>query len=129
MWRWALVGTTTAVVDYFLFILFYSVIKSVFVSNFCAGLISLTFNYLAHYFWSFQSAVDHSKSGVKYLVNLLLFWLSGTVLLNALITSGIDPKIAKIIPVPLIAPLSFLSLRFFVFRGNKNFLSKNQRVS
>ena len=129
MWRWALVGTTTAVVDYLLFISLYSVIKSVFIANFCAGLFSLTFNYLAHYFWSFKSGVDHSKSGIKYLVNLLLFWLLGTVLLSSLITSGIDPKIAKLIPIPLIAPLSFLSLKYFVFKGNKSFLSKNQGVS
>ena len=119
MWRWALVGTTTAVVDYLLFISLYSVIKSVFIANFCAGLFSLTFNYLAHYFWSFKSGVDHSKSGIKYLVNLLLFWLLGTVLLSSLITSGIDPKIEKLIPIPLIAPLSFLSLKYFVFKGNK----------
>ena len=119
MWRWALVGTTTAVIDYVLFISFYSVIRSVFIANFCAGLFSLTFNYLAHHFWSFQSRVDHSKSGIKYLVNLLLFWFFGTVLLSTLITSGIDPKIAKLIPIPLIAPLSFLSLKYFVFKGKK----------
>ena len=119
MWRWALVGTTTTVIDYLLFLSFYSVIKSVLIANFCAGLFSLTFNYLAHHFWSFRSTVDHSKSGVKFLVNLLLFWFFGTVLLSALITSGLDPKIAKLIPIPLIAPLSFLSLKYFVFKGNK----------
>ena len=119
MWRWALVGTATAVIDYLLFISFYSVIKSVFIANFCAGLFSLTFNYLSHQFWSFQSGVNHSKSGIKYLVNLLLFWFFGTVLLNALITWDIDPKIAKLIPIPLMAPLSFLSLKYFVFGRNK----------
>ena len=129
MWRWALVGTTTAAIDYVLFVSFYSVIKSVFIANFCAGLFSITFNYLAHHFWSFQSGVSHSKSGIKYLANLLLFWFFGTVLLTALITSGIDPKIAKLIPIPLIAPLSFLSLKYFVFKENKKFLSKNQGVS
>jgi len=119
MWRWALVGTTTSIIDYLLFISFYSVIESVFIANFYAGLFSLTFNYLAHHFWSFQSGVNHSKSGIKYLVNLLLFWFFGTVLLSTLITSGIDPKIAKLIPIPLIAPLSFLSLKYFVFKGYK----------
>jgi putative flippase GtrA len=129
MWRWALVGSTTSVIDYLLFISLYSVINSVFIANFCAGLFSITFNYLAHYFWSFKSGVNHSKSGIKYLVNLLLFWSFGTVLLSFLITSGIDPKIAKLIPIPLLAPLSFLSLKYFVFKGNKSFLSKNQGVS
>ena len=116
MWRWALVGTTTAVIDYFVFISMYSVITSVLIANFCAGLFSITFNYLAHYFWSFKSQADHSKSGVKYLVNLVIFWTVGTLLLKVLITAGIDPKIAKLIPIPFIAPLSFLSLKFFVFK-------------
>jgi len=117
VWRWALVGFTTSVIDYLLFISLYSVINSVFIANFCAGLFSITFNYLAHYFWSFKSGVNHSKSGIKYLVNLLLFWFFGTLLLSTLITSGIDPEIAKLIPIPLIAPLSFLSLKYFVFKG------------
>ena len=129
IWRWALVGSTTSVIDYLSFISLYSVISSVFIANFCAGLFSITINYLAHYFWSFKSGVNHSKSGIKYLVNLLLFWSFGTVLLSFLITSGIDPKIAKLIPIPLLAPFSFLSLKYFVFKGDKSFLSKNQGVS
>jgi putative flippase GtrA len=94
----------------------YSVITSVLFANFLAGLFSITFNYLAHYFWSFKSQADHSKSGSKYLINLVIFWGLGTLLLNGLITAGIDPKIAKLIPVPFIAPLSFLSLKFLVFK-------------
>jgi putative flippase GtrA len=116
MWRWALVGITTTVIDYLIFISMYSVITSVLIANFCAGLFSITFNYLAHYFWSFKSQADHSKSGVKYLVNLVIFWTAGTLLLKVLITSGMDPKLAKLIPIPFIAPLSFLSLKFYVFK-------------
>lgn len=116
MWRWALVGITTTIIDYLIFISMYSVITSVLIANFCAGLFSITFNYLAHYFWSFKSQVDHSKSGVKYSLNLVIFWILGTLLLKGLITAGIDPKIAKLIPIPFIAPLSFLSLKFYVFK-------------
>ena len=116
MWRWALVGITTTVIDYLIFISMYSVITSVLVANFCAGLFSITFNYLAHYFWSFKSQSNHSKSGIKYLLNLIVFWSAGTLLLKVLITAGIDPKIAKLIPIPFIAPLNFLSLKFFVFK-------------
>ena len=116
MWRWAIVGTTTVVIDYLIFIGMYSVITSVLVANFLAGLFSITFNYLAHYFWSFKSEVDHGKSGIKYLINLVFFWSLGTLLLKGLIAAGIDPKIAKLIPIPFIAPLGFLSLKFFVFK-------------
>jgi putative flippase GtrA len=116
MWRWALVGITTAAIDYLIFISLYSVITSVLIANFCAGLFSITFNYLAHYFWSFKSQVDHSNSGLKYLLNLIIFWSAGTLLLKVLITAGIDPKIAKLIPSPFLAPLSFLSLKLFIFK-------------
>ncbi len=116
MWRWAIVGTTTVLIDYLIFIGMYSVITSVLAANFLAGLFSITFNYLAHYFWSFKSEADHGKSGSKYLLNLIIFWSLGTLLLKGLIIAGIDPKIAKLIPIPFIAPLSFLSLKFFVFK-------------
>jgi putative flippase GtrA len=116
MWRWAIVGTSTVVIDYLIFIGMYSVVASVLVANSLAGLLSIIFNYIAHYSWSFKSENDHGKSGIKFLINLLFFWGLGTLLLKGLITAGIDPKIAKLIPIPFIAPLSFLSLKFFVFK-------------
>jgi putative flippase GtrA len=120
LWRWALVGVTTTVIDYAIFVSIYSVITSVLVANFFAGLVSIGFNYSAHYFWSFKSQTDHTKSGLKYLINLITFWSISTILLKILITSGLDPKIAKLIPIPIIAPLSFISLKFFVFKKANN---------
>ena len=120
LWRWALVGVTTTVIDYIIFISIYSVIISVLVANFIAGLVSIGFNYSAHYFWSFKSQTDHTKTGLKYLISLITFWSIGTLLLKILITSGLDPKIAKLMPIPIIAPLSFFFLRFFVFKKANN---------
>ena len=114
--RWALVGVSTAVIDYAIFISMYSVIKSVLTANFCAGVFSITFNYISHYFWSFKSEANHSKSGIKFLLNLIVFWSISTLILNSLIVAGVDPRIAKLIPIPFIAPLSFLSLKFIVFK-------------
>jgi putative flippase GtrA len=116
LWRWALVGVTTAIIDYAVFMLMYSVIISVVIANFFAGLVSISFNYSAHYFWSFKSETNHTKAGLKYLANLITFWSISTLLLKALITYGFDPKIAKLIPIVIIAPISFISLRFFVFK-------------
>jgi putative flippase GtrA len=120
LWRWALVGVTTTVIDYVIFISIYSVITSVLMANFFAGLASISFNYSAHYFWSFKSQTDHTKAGLKYLINLITFWSISTLLLKILITAGLDPKIAKLMPIPIIAPLSFISLRFFVFKKANN---------
>ena len=120
LWRWALVGVTTTVIDYVMFISMYSVITTVLIANFFAGLVSISFNYSAHYFWSFKSQTDHTKAGLKYLINLITFWSISTLLLKSLITAGLDPKIAKLMPIPIIAPLSFISLRFFVFKKANN---------
>ena len=120
LFRWALVGVSTAVIDYIIFISLYSVITSVLVANFFAGLVSIGFNYSAHYFWSFKSQTDHTKAGIKYLINLISFWSISTLFLKILITAGLDPKIAKLMPIPIIAPLSFISLKFFVFKKANN---------
>ena len=116
MWRWGLVGTLTAVIDYFIFLFLYSITPSVLFANFFSGLVSFTFNYLSHYFWSFQSTFDHKQSGIRFLVNLVVIWSFGTLLLMVLISSGIDPYIAKIIPILITAPISYYSMNNFVFK-------------
>ena len=116
IFRWGLVGTSTTAIDYLIFILTYSKFTSVIVANFCAGVFSISFNYFSHYLWTFKSTATHSKSSTKFLINLIIFWSISTFLLKLLINSGIDPKIAKIIPIIAIAPLSFLSLKFIIFR-------------
>jgi putative flippase GtrA len=119
LYRWALVGIVTFTIDYLMFLSIFSSNSSVYIANFFSGLISISFNYLAHYFWSFNSESNHSKSGIKYLINLFLFWTLGTFLLKYLISSGLEARVAKLIPTLVIAPLSFLSLRFFVFQKSK----------
>ena len=57
---------------------------------------------------------------MKYLVNLIIFWGIGTLVLKFLIDSGIEAEYAKLIPVPIISPLSFLSLKFIVFNKLKS---------
>jgi putative flippase GtrA len=114
--KWALVGTLTNILDVLIFITLISFTPSVIASNLCAGFFSISFNYIAHYSWSFKSNFNHSKSGSRYLLNLVVFWVLNTLVLKYLISLGINPKVAKLIPIPIFAPLSFLSLRLFVFK-------------
>ena len=85
MWRWATVGASTAVIDYILFVFLYSIVSSVVVANLLSGLVALSFNYTLHYFWSFKSQRDHKQSGFRYLINLVVIWSFGTLLLNFLL--------------------------------------------
>ena len=116
MLRWAIVGVTTFIIDYSLFILFYSKIVSVFVANFFAGVVATSFNYLMHHRWTFKSDEDHSRSTIKYLLTLIFWWFVGTSILKGLIVSGLDPRLAKFIPVIIVTPFNYFVLNFLVFK-------------
>jgi putative flippase GtrA len=116
MLRWMIVGFTTTATDYLIFISVYGPIDSVVISNFISGLVSTSINYYTHHKWTFKSEQDHSKSGTRFLVNLVFWWLVSTVLIKALIVLDLDPKIAKLIPILIIAPINYFVLNHLVFK-------------
>ena len=116
MLRWVLVGVTTTVIDYLIFITLYGPVNSVFVVNLISSAVATSLNYFTHHRWTFKSDQDHSRSGVKYLVNLAFWWLVSTSIIKALIVLSIDPKIAKLVPILLIAPINYFVLNKIVFK-------------
>ena len=116
MLRWVLVGVTTTVIDYFIFITLYGPMNSVFVVNLISTAVATSLNYFTHHRWTFKSDQNHSRSGVKYLVNLVFWWLVSTSIIKALIVLSIDPKIAKLVPILLIAPINYFVLNKIVFK-------------
>jgi putative flippase GtrA len=120
MLRWVLVGVTTTVIDYLIFITLYGPINSVFVVNLISSAVATSLNYFTHHRWTFKSDQNHSRSGVKYLVNLAFWWLVSTSIIKALIVLSIDPKIAKLVPILLIAPINYFVLNKIVFKKKTN---------
>jgi putative flippase GtrA len=116
MLRWVLVGVTTTVIDYLIFITLYGPVNSVFVVNLISSAVATSLNYFTHHRWTFKSDQNHSRSGVKYLVNLAFWWLVSTSIIKALIVLSIDPKIAKLVPILLIAPINYFVLNKIVFK-------------
>jgi len=116
MLRWVLVGVTTTVIDYFIFITLYGPINSVFVVNLISSAVATSLNYFTHHRWTFKSDQNHSRSGIKYLVNLTFWWLVSTSIIKALIVLSIDPRIAKLVPILLIAPINYFVLNKIVFK-------------
>jgi putative flippase GtrA len=116
MLRWVLVGVTTTVIDYLIFITLYGPINSVFIANLISASIATSLNYFTHHRWTFKSDQNHSKSGIKYLLNLTFWWLVSTSIIKALIVLSIDPKIAKLVPILLIAPINYFVLNKIVFK-------------
>jgi putative flippase GtrA len=116
MFRWMLVGFFTTVTDYLIFISLYGPIDSVVISNFISGFVATSINYYTHHRWTFKSEQDHSKSGTKYLLNLIFWWVVSTLTIKALIVLEIDPKIAKLLPILIIAPINYFVLNHIVFK-------------
>ena len=116
MIRWGLVGTTTTLVDYLLFISLYGPINSVFLANLISTTVATCINYLTHHRWTFKSEQNHSRSGFKYIINLIFWWLISTSIIKILLVSGFDPKIAKLVPLVLIVPINYFVLNNLVFK-------------
>ena len=116
MLRWVAVGFSTTLIDYLIFITLYGPINSVFVANLFSASVSTSINYYAHHRWTFKSDQNHSRSGFKYILNLIFWWLVSTSIIKALIVLDIDPKIAKLVPILFIAPINYFVLNKIVFR-------------
>ena len=116
MIRWGMVGITTTLVDYLLFISLYGLIDSVFLANLISASIATCINYLTHHRWTFKSGQNHSRSGFKYLLNLTFWWLVSTSIIKMLLVSGFDPKVAKLVPLVLIVPVNYFVLNYLVFK-------------
>jgi putative flippase GtrA len=116
MIRWMLVGFFTTATDYLIFISLYGPINSVVISNFISGFVATSINYYTHHRWTFKSEQDHSKSGTRYLLNLIFWWFVSTLTIKALIVLEIDPKIAKLLPILIIAPINYFVLNHIVFK-------------
>ena len=116
MIRWMLVGFFTTATDYLLFISLYGPINSVIISNFISGFVATSINYYTHHRWTFKSEQNHSKSGTKYLLNLIFWWIVSTLTIKTLIVLGTDPKIAKLLPILVIAPINYFVLNHLVFK-------------
>ena len=116
MLRWGLVGMTTTLVDYLLFISLYGPISSVFVANLISATVATSINYFTHHRWTFKSKQNHSRSGFKFLLNLIFWWLVSTTVIKLLVDAGVDPRIAKLVPLVLIVPVNYFVLNYLVFK-------------
>ena len=116
MLRWGLVGLFTAAVDYLLFVNLYGSINSVFIANLISSTVAASINYFTHHRWTFKSEQVHTRSGIKYLLNLAFWWLVSTSVIKALVVLDIDPKIAKLAPLILMVPINYFVLNFVVFK-------------
>ena len=116
MIRWGLVGLSTTAVDYLLFISLYGPIGSIFIANLISAAIATSINYLSHHRWTFKSKQNHSRSGIKYLLNIIFWWVVSTTVIKLLVVAGVDAKVAKLAPLVLVVPFNYFLLNYLVFK-------------
>ena len=116
MLRWSAVGLLTNLIDYLLFITLFGLIKSVFIANLISASVATSINYFFHHIWTFKSDQNHSKSGAKYLLNLMFWWVVSTSIIKALVVFNIDPKLAKLVPLIVIVTINYFVLNYLVFK-------------
>ena len=116
MLRWAAVGTGTTVIDYLIFIMLYGPTNSIFGANLIAAIVATSFNYLTHHRWTFKSNQQHSRSGIRYLVNLSFWWLTSSAIIKSLVVLGVDPRVAKLVPLVFVVPINYFVLNKLVFK-------------
>jgi putative flippase GtrA len=116
MFRWVIVGICTTAIDYSIFVFLYEPTNSVVIANLISSFFAISINYYTHHRWTFKSEQDHSKSGTRYLLNLIFWWVVSTLIIKALIVLEIEPKIAKLLPILVIAPINYFVLNHIVFK-------------
>jgi putative flippase GtrA len=116
MIRWGVVGMATFVIDYSLFIFLFDATKSVYMANLISTTVATAINYYTHHRWTFKTDQNHSRTGLKYLINLMFWWLVSTTIIKALVVLNIDPRLAKIAPLILIVPINYFVLNKIVFK-------------
>jgi putative flippase GtrA len=116
MLRWAAVGIATTAIDYILFITLFGPINSVFIANLIAAVVATSINYLTHHRWTFKSNQLHSRSLVRYLINLIFWWLISSSIIKILVEVEVDPRVAKLVPFVFIVPINYFVLNKIVFK-------------
>ena len=116
MVRWGTVGLATFIIDYSIFITLFHFTSSVLVPNLLSMSIATSFNYYTHHRWTFKSEQNHAKSGLKYLVNLIFWWLVSTSIIKSLLILDVDAKVAKLAPLALVIPINYFVLNKVVFK-------------
>jgi len=116
MVRWGAVGLTTFVIDYSVFITLFQFTSAVLISNLISMSIATSFNYYTHHRWTFKSDQNHAKSSLKYLVNLIFWWLVSTSIIKSLLVLDVDARLAKLAPLALVIPINYFVLNKIVFK-------------
>jgi len=113
--KWFIVGVASFITDVAIFSLLFHRTEQVLVSNLVSALCSTSFNYLAHYFWTFNSVNEHRKTLVRYLLNIVFLWVISSILIQIILDFGVSGILSKILSLCILLPFNYFILRKFVY--------------
>jgi putative flippase GtrA len=113
--KWLFVGSTSLLLDIGVFTYTYYLLEIVIVSNFIAAVISTTFNYFAHYFWTFDSVSAHRKTVLRYFLNIVFLWVMSSLIIEVLMSNGLREVLSKILSMCILLPFNYFILRKYVY--------------
>jgi putative flippase GtrA len=115
--RWFLVGLFSLFLDIALFAYVFELTNLIIFSNFLASIVSTSFNYTTHYFWTFKSEINHKQSLFRYFLNICILWILGTILIKIFLMMNFSAIYSKSLSLLIVLPLNFFTLSKFVYKA------------
>lgn len=119
--RFGLVGALTALIYFALFAALHEVAGLGLLASICiASAVAIVFNYLGQYSFSFRSARRHRVALGRYAVLMAVLVTGNSIGVGALSSIWlVPPLVAQLAVLPVVALLSFLVQRAYVFGTGK----------
>jgi len=117
--RWFLVGLFSLLLDIALFTYVFELTQLIIFSNFIASVVSTSFNYTTHYFWTFKSETNHKQSLFRYFLNISILWILSTILIKIFLIMSFSAIYSKGLSLLIVLPLNFFTLSKFVYKAEE----------
>ena len=114
--RWAVVGVSTTLMDWALFVLFYRLNHDVLISNSLSLVLSTSTNHLLHHNWTFRNQARISQSTRRFALWTITLSLLESFLVARAIYWGLPAFMAKGLAMGLLILVSFTVLRKWVYK-------------
>jgi len=115
MFRWLLVGLSTFLIDYLLFVNVYPALPLI-IANFISTSAAACYNFSLHKFWTFDNSMSHISSIARYAAAMLFNYVINTSVVKLSFVLGLPPFFGKFIAAAISAPVNYFVLRLFVFK-------------
>jgi putative flippase GtrA len=114
--KFLVVGGLNTAFNYGIYALFIYLGAGYFIAATMSFVIGIFVSFLSHGRYVFQSRASPYRSFFLYVVSWIALYVANVSVLGLLVRNGVDSYLAGALMVPPMAVLSFVVLRFIVFR-------------